>query len=88
MVSENNETKEEEGIDGMKLVQQLIAYCRRRGSARAQVFGNHGTVRAQGSLENTKWAFGAQIGDGVATRMKAGTHLQQLDSTEDTQKPS
>ena len=32
--------------------------------------------------------FGAQIGDGVATRIKAGTHLQQLDSTEDTHKPS
>ena len=32
--------------------------------------------------------FGAHIGDGVATRMKAGTHLQQLDPTEDTQKPS
>ena len=31
--------------------------------------------------------FGAHIGDGVATRMKAETHLQQLDSTEDTQKP-
>ena len=30
----------------------------------------------------------AHIGDGVATRIKAGTHLQQLDSTEDTQKPS
>ena len=30
----------------------------------------------------------AHIGDGVATRMKARTHLQQLDSTEDTQKPS
>ena len=24
----------------------------------AQVFGDHGTVRAQGSLENTKWARG------------------------------
>ena len=31
-------------------------HCRRRGSARAQVFGDHGTVRAQGSLGNTKWA--------------------------------
>ena len=30
----------------------------------------------------------AHIGDGVDTRIKAGTHLQQLDSTEDTQKPS
>ena len=25
-------------------------------SMRAQVFGDHGTVRAQGSLGNTKWA--------------------------------
>ena len=31
---------------------------------------------------------GARIKDGVATRIKTGTHLQQLDSTEDTQKPS
>ena len=30
----------------------------------------------------------AHFGDGVATRIKGGTHLQQLDSTEDTQKPS
>ena len=37
---------------------RMKAYCRRRGSARAQVFGDHGTVRAQGSLENTKWARG------------------------------
>ena len=32
--------------------------------------------------------FEAHIGDGVATRMKSGNTLQQLDSTEDTQKPS
>ena len=30
----------------------------------------------------------AHIGDGVTTRMKPGNTLQQLDSTEDTQKPS
>ena len=30
----------------------------------------------------------AHIGDGVATRMKSENTLQQLDSTEDTQKPS
>ena len=62
--------------------------CRRRGSARAQVFGNHCTVRAHGSLGNTKMDLRPIIGDGVATRMKAGIHLQQLDYTEDTQKPS
>ena len=28
--------------------------CRRWGSARAQVFGDHGTVRAQGPLGNTR----------------------------------
>ena len=39
-----------------KLFNLYIYNCRRRGSARAQVFGNHGTVRAQGSLGNTKWA--------------------------------
>ena len=64
-----------------------MTYCRRRGSARAQVFGNHGTVRAQGSLGNTKWAWGpywrwSRHPD------ESWTHLQQLDSTEDTQKPS
>ena len=32
--------------------------CRRRGLARAQVFGDHGTVWAQGSLGNTKWSRG------------------------------
>ena len=32
--------------------------------------------------------FGPIIGDGVATRMKPGNTLQQLDSAEDTQKPS
>lgn len=32
--------------------------CRRRSSARAQVFGYHSTVRAQGLLGNTKWACG------------------------------
>ena len=31
---------------------------------------------------------GAHIGDGVATWMKDGTHLQQLDYTKDTKKPS
>ena len=30
------------------------ATCRRRGSTRTQVFGNYGTMRAQGSLGNTK----------------------------------
>ena len=30
--------------------------CRRRGLARTHVFGDRGTVRAQGLLENTKWA--------------------------------
>ena len=55
--------------------------------ARAQVFGDHDTVWAQGSLGNTK-GLGDYIGDGVATRMKPGNTLQQLDSTEDTQKSS
>ena len=32
--------------------------------------------------------FGAHIGEGIATQMKPGNTLQQLDSTEDTQKPS
>ena len=31
--------------------------CRRQGSARAQVFGDHGTVWAQGPLEIQLWAF-------------------------------
>ena len=35
-----------------------------------------------------KMGFGAHIGDGVATQMKPGNTLQQLNSTEDTQKPS
>ena len=35
-----------------------MTYCRRRGSARSQVFGNHDTMQAQGSLGNTKWAWG------------------------------
>ena len=41
-----------------------------------------------GPAREYKNGLGAHIGDGVATRMKAGIHLQQLDSTEDTQKPS
>ena len=36
--------------------------------------GNHGTMRAQGSLENIKMGLGAQIGDRVATQMKIRTH--------------
>ena len=35
-----------------------------------------------------KMGLGAHIGDEVATQMKIGIHLQQLDCTEDTQKPS
>ena len=35
-----------------------------------------------------KDGLGAHIGEGVATWIKAGIHLQQLDSTQDTQKPS
>ena len=41
-----------------------------------------------GLARKYKDGLGAYIGDGVTTRMKAGIHLQQLDSTEDTQKPS
>ena len=36
----------------------LFTIYRRRGSARGQVFGDHGTMRAQGLLRNTKWAWG------------------------------
>ena len=39
------------------LYPQWSRHCRQRGSARTQVFGDHGTVRAQDSLENTKWAW-------------------------------
>ena len=35
--------------------------CRRRDSARAQLFGKHVTVRAQSSLVNTKWAWGPYL---------------------------
>ena len=45
-------------------------------------------MRAQGPLGNTRMGFGPIIGDGVTTQMKTGNTLQQLDSVEDTQKPS
>ena len=41
-----------------------------------------------GLARKYKDGLGAHIGDGVATRMRTGTHLQQLDSTKNTQKPS
>ena len=70
------------------LYPQWSRHCRRWGSERAQVFGDHDTVRARGPLGNTRMGFGPKIGDGVATRMKLRNTLQQLDSAEDTQKPS
>ena len=56
---------------------------------RAQVSGNHGTVRAQGPL-------GVQLGtydklwleNGVAIRVRSRTLLQQLDSMKKAQQPS
>ena len=43
-------------------------------------------LRARQEIQ--EWALRPIIGDGVATRMKLGNTLQQLDSAEDTQKPS
>ena len=41
--------------DSHQIIYIILFYSyRRRGSARAQVYGDHGTVRAQGSLGNTK----------------------------------
>ena len=62
--------------------------------------GGGGFMRARPSIRRPRHCAGsglarkykdglqAHFGDGVATQIKAGIHLQQLNSMEDTQKPS
>ena len=40
-----------------------------------------------GPVRKYENGLGTRIGDGVITRIKTGTQLQQLDYTEETQKP-
>ena len=64
-------------------IPQWSRHCRRREFyVRAQVFGDHGTVRAQGSLGNTMMGLGPISEMESPLRWNPRILVQQLDSTE------